>query len=515
MPGQLQVYVLERRTRHLEVGKLDPMGDSPGGQVVETPRRSRGLDARDPLLKSHRNRQGAGHDAVGELESDVGPLFGSGSQGFRRALSNHPSLGDHADAVGEVLSFIHVMGGQHDGLAERPHVAHDPPGGAAGRRVEAGGRLVQKDQLRVAHQAESDVEAALLATGQLSHPLACLLGQSDQLDDLRGGARRRVVAPIELDKLGHRQHRRHGRLLEHEPHALVEPPAATVRVDPEHRHRSSVPGAVALEDLDGGGLACAVRAEEPEDLPLLHGETDPANRFDGAVGLAQAVDDEGCHRNGSAVYDERSQSRCAMVPESRAGADHNWPQRMTMTTTNVEILRQGWLDAASALAPGLDTLPEALERSLEAAVVDERLDEQSLLKMVGEVTADAADSLPTDELYFLTRRLQRAVYEYLLSLDALPEPPPRRDGANGHAAHDTTLIGAEEIAALGRHAHVKTPPEVTTADSLDTGSTAPEVTTADPPDTESTAPEVTTAANEPEFEPDLTPALADEPETDQ
>jgi tetratricopeptide (TPR) repeat protein len=178
---------------------------------------------------------------------------------------------------------------------------------------------------------------------------------------------------------------------------------------------------------------------------------------------------------------------------------------MTMTTTNVEILRQGWLDAASALAPGLDTLPEALERSLEAAVVDERLDEQSLLKMVGEVTADAADSLPTDELYFLTRRLQRAVYEYLLSLDALPEPPPRRDGANGHAAHDTTLIGAEEVAALGRHTHVK----------ADVAATAPDVTTADPPDTGSTAPEVTIAAPEPEFEPDLTPASADEPEPDQ
>ena len=72
------------------------------------------------------------------------------------------------------------------------------------------------------------------------------------------------------------------------------------------------------------------------------------------------------------------------------------------------------------------------------------------------MTADAADSLPAEELYFLTRRLQRAVYEYLLSLDALPEPPHRRDGANGHAAQDTTLIGAEEVAALGRHAHVKT-----------------------------------------------------------
>ncbi len=48
------------------------------------------------------------------------------------------------------------------------------------------------------------------------------------------------------------------------------------------------------------------------------------------------------------------------------------------------------------------------------------------------------------------------MYEYLLSLDALPEPPPRRDGSNGHSAPDTTLIGAEEVAALGRNGHLKT-----------------------------------------------------------
>ena len=65
--------------------------------------------------------------------------------------------------------------------------------------------------------------------------------------------------------------------------------------------------------------------------------------------------------------------------------------------------------------------------------------------------------MPAEELYFLTRRLQRAVYEYLLSLDALPEPPQRREGSNGHnAPQDATLIGAEEIAALGRNGHVKT-----------------------------------------------------------
>jgi hypothetical protein len=182
-----------------------------------------------------------------------------------------------------------------------------------------------------------------------------------------------------------------------------------------------------------------------------------------------------------------------MVPETGVEADHNWPQRMTMTTTNVEILRQGWLDAASALAPSLETLPEALENGLDAAVMDERLDEQSLLHVVTEVTSTAADSLPADELYFLSRRLQRAVYEYLLSLDALPEPPPRRDGTNGHTAADATLIGAEEVAALGRNGAVETKGQP--AQELEAG--APQLPEAES-ELESGAPPLPGAEAEPE-----------------
>jgi tetratricopeptide (TPR) repeat protein len=193
-----------------------------------------------------------------------------------------------------------------------------------------------------------------------------------------------------------------------------------------------------------------------------------------------------------------------MVPETGVGADHNWPQRMTMTTTNVEILRQGWLDAASALAPGLDTLPEFLEHGLEAAVIDERLDEQSLLRVVTEVTSAAADSLPAEELYFLTRRLQRAVYEYLLSLDALPEPPVRRDGNNGNGAQDTTLIGAEEVAALGRNGHTKTVAEPVHAPKA-TPKPAPEPKPTTTPAAE-TAPE---PAVETQPDPDAIAAAAD------
>src|SRR5580704_1740024 len=456
MLGQLQVHVFEGRARDLEVGQLDSVRHRPGGEVIEGAGRVRGLQDGEPVLPAHWEGQRGCGDPVRELEADVGQLLCRRAQGFGGALSDHFSRCDHADTVGKVLRLVHVVRGQNDGFAEGPHVAHDLPGGTARRGVETGGRFVEKDELGIAHQAERDVEATLLAAGKLADPLAGLLGEPDQVDDLRGRSRGRVIASIELDELDDREHRRHGRFLKHQPHPLPEVAPARLWVDPEHGHGARVPLPVALEDFNRGGLAGTVRSQKAEDLSLLHREAHSADRLNRAVGLAQTVNGDGCHGKCSPLYDERSQSRCAMVPETGVGADHNWPQRMTMTTTNVEILRQGWLDAASALAPGLDALPEFLERGLEAAVIDERLDEQSLLRVVTDVTADAADSLPAEELYFLTRRLQRAVYEYLLSLDALPEPPPRREGTNGHAPQDATLIGAEEVAALGRNGHAKT-----------------------------------------------------------
>ena len=42
--------------------------------------------------------------------------------------------------------------------------------------------------------------------------------------------------------------------------------AVAHRVEAEHAHRAGVGRAVALEDLDGGGLARAVRPEQAEHL---------------------------------------------------------------------------------------------------------------------------------------------------------------------------------------------------------------------------------------------------------
>ena len=59
---------------------------------------------------------------------------------------------------------------------------------------------------------------------------------------------------------------------------------------PSTSHLAAVPLPVALEDLDGRGLAGAVRAEQPEDLADRHLEVDSTHRLERAVGLAQAPD---------------------------------------------------------------------------------------------------------------------------------------------------------------------------------------------------------------------------------
>ena len=59
------------------------------------------------------------------------------------------------------------------------------------------------------------------------------------------------------------------------------------RVEARDPHRAAVRDAQALDAFDGGGLAGAVRAEDPEDLPLLDGEGHPVDDGPAAVGLAQ------------------------------------------------------------------------------------------------------------------------------------------------------------------------------------------------------------------------------------
>ena len=59
------------------------------------------------------------------------------------------------------------------------------------------------------------------------------------------------------------------------------------RVDAERLHLAAAAVPETLEDLDGGGLAGAVRSEQGEHFALLHLEADVAHGHVVAVGLGQ------------------------------------------------------------------------------------------------------------------------------------------------------------------------------------------------------------------------------------
>ena len=117
----------------------------------------------------------------------------------RRAAGDDLAAGDDRDPVGEALGLVHVMGGEEDRLAEVAEAGDQVPRLAPRLGVEAGGRLVEEEQLGVPDQRHPDVEAALLAAGEPAGAGVGLLDQPDQLDRLLDRARLVVVAGEELE----------------------------------------------------------------------------------------------------------------------------------------------------------------------------------------------------------------------------------------------------------------------------------------------------------------------------
>ena len=204
-------------------------------------------------------------------------------------------LAEDSDAVGEVLCLVEVVRREQDRLAELPQRTQRLPGLAPRVRVEARGRLVEEDQLRVADEPEPKVETPPLAAREAAHENVPLVLQPDQLDDLVDRPRALVVAGEQAQALDDAQRLVHRRGLEDDADPLAPLAARVRRVDSQHLDLARVALAVALEDLDRGRLARAVRAEQAEDLAALDLEADPADRLELAVRLAEVSDADRGH----------------------------------------------------------------------------------------------------------------------------------------------------------------------------------------------------------------------------
>src|SRR6185369_6977849 len=161
--------------------------------------------------------------------------------------------------------------------------------------IEAGRRLVEEDQLRVADQRQAEVEPAPLPAREPTRTRVALLLEPDQLDHLVDRPRVLVVAGELGQLLGDGDVLVHGRGLQQDPYPSPPVEPGGLRIGAEHLYLAGIASAVALEDLDRRRLAGAVRPQQAEDLSRAELEVDAFQRFEVAVRLRQAAnaDDRG------------------------------------------------------------------------------------------------------------------------------------------------------------------------------------------------------------------------------
>jgi hypothetical protein len=151
-----------------------------------------------------------------------------------------------------------------------------------GVRVESRRRLVEEEQLGPSDDADRDIEAATLPTGQGTDLLVRLLTQTDHGDQLfhvvRPGALgcgvRRVVAPQVGEELPWRPARVVTPGLEHHTDARSPVLVALRRIDSQHINRAGRGQPEAFENLDRRGFSGPIRPEQSDDLTPVHGEVD-------------------------------------------------------------------------------------------------------------------------------------------------------------------------------------------------------------------------------------------------
>ena len=100
-------------------------------------------------------------------------------------VADELSLFHGDDAAADGVHDAFVMGGEEDGRAELVDLLQDADDVIGVRRVEIAGRLVGDDDVRMVDDGPGDGHALFLAAGELVREIPHLVGQIDELEDMR------------------------------------------------------------------------------------------------------------------------------------------------------------------------------------------------------------------------------------------------------------------------------------------------------------------------------------------
>ncbi len=184
------------------------------------------------------------------------------------------------------------MGGEHHRRSLVGEALHVAPEVAAQLDVHAGGGLVEEEHRRPVHERLGDEQAPLHSPRERARVGVALLPEAQvaqELLDARLVEPHAEVAGLELERLLDGEEGIEVDLLRHQPHRSAREAVVAHHVVAEHFHRALAGERRAGHQADERGLACAVRAQEREDLAAVDVEVEVIEGGESAVALGRAA----------------------------------------------------------------------------------------------------------------------------------------------------------------------------------------------------------------------------------
>jgi hypothetical protein len=186
------------------------------------------------------------------------------------------------------VGFLQIVGREQHGLAARNHPPDFVPQHAPRFHIESYGRLVEKQQVRIAANGEGEQHSLSLATGKIAKLAITQFLKADGSQDVRGGHRSRVIAGKQIDVFADAQRFRNSAYLQHRTRS--HPVFRICGVATENPRSSRIGLQQPQQQLYSGRFARAVRSEQGDDLTRADLKIDSTKRPDVSVIHVDAVE---------------------------------------------------------------------------------------------------------------------------------------------------------------------------------------------------------------------------------
>ena len=258
-----------------------------------------GAGAHRPNSRKPRQLLGQTGGRRAHRQREIDHVLGAegGDQLAGRTQRDHLAMIEDRYAVAEALGFVHVVGGEENGVPRPAEALDHFPQLASRLGIEPRRRLIEEEQLGTAHQSAGDGQPLLLPSRQLPHPAPAFFAQGHQVEHFVHGVRVMIETAKELQGFFDRKLFRELRFLELNAQPFAEGPPSRA-VIPAHAQDFDVAGVgegEAFQDLDGGGLPGAIGPQETETLTGIDGEVQSRDGENVGVALDETAGADSRH----------------------------------------------------------------------------------------------------------------------------------------------------------------------------------------------------------------------------